>query len=78
METQTDSQTRYKKHLGQGNMFMTSPKATRSSIECAKTCTHSQPRCIGFSYEKKKYCDLLDGVIEGSSTSKNTWISGKE
>ena len=78
MQMPTDSQTRYKRYSGQGNMFMSSPKTTRSSMECAKTCTQSQPRCIGFTFEKKKSCDLLESLTPGSSTSKNTWISGNE
>ena len=76
METQTG--TVYEKYSLEGNVFMASPKATHSSIECARTCAQSKPRCIGFTYEKEKSCELLDSLIPGSSTSKNTWISGNQ
>ena len=76
MQTQTG--TFYEKYSGQGNVFSSSPADTDSASECAIWCVLSQPRCIGFTYEKNKSCDLLDGLIWGSSTSKNTWISGNE
>ena len=76
MQTQTG--TFYEKYSMQGKVFTSSPTCTHSHVECAAACIRSQPRCIGFTFEKKKSCDLLDSLIPGSSTSKNTWISGNE
>ena len=76
MQIQTG--TFYEKYSGQGNVFMTSPADTHSVFECGAACARSQPRCIGFTFQKKKSCELLDSLIPGSSISKNTWISGNE
>ena len=79
MQTQTG--TFYEKYSGQGNMFVPSsamPVDTDTVFECARACIRSQPRCIGFTYEEKKFCEILDSLIWDSSTSKNTWISGNE
>ena len=76
MKTQTG--TFYEKYTGEGNMFMSSAAYTDSASKCALWCIQSQSRCIGFTFEKKISCDLLDSLILGSSTSNNTWISGNE
>ena len=75
---QTQTETFYEKYSGQGDMFMSSPADKESVFDCARACIRSKPRCIGLTYKEMKSCDLLDSLIPGSSTSKNTWISGNE
>ena len=76
--TQTDSGTVFEKFSGEGNVFNSSSAGKYSAFECARECIQSQPLCIGFTYEDKKSCQLLDSVIRNSSSSDNTWISGNE
>ena len=75
--------TYYEKYSGEGSVFETLNELSLSRIMCAAACSQSQPVCIGFKYEKKKTCELLNNVIPGSPSQHTeemwvaeTWIAG--
>ena len=76
--------TYYEKYSGQGSVFETLNELSESKFMCAAACSQSQHVCIGFKYEEKKTCKLLNNVIPRSPSNETeemwvseTWIAGK-
>ena len=69
--------TYYEKYSGEGSVFETLNKLSGSRVMCAAACSQSQSVCIGFKYEEKKTCQLLNNVIPGppSNETEEMWLS---